>query len=246
MRENMDKLYILEEIRRTAKDNGGKPLGFNKFSTLTGIRESDWFGKYWTKWGDALIEAGYQPNKMMTAYNDEFIIKKLISLIRELRKFPVKGELKLKRSQDSDFPSIGVFRRVGKKAEIARKIIDYCSAREGFEDVIEICKPISKSLSRVQEPTESTRFDDEEFGEVYLMKSGKYHKIGRSNAAGRREYEISLQLPEKPTLIHIIKTDDPVGIEAYWHKRFGNRRKRGEWFELSPEDVKVFKRRTFM
>jgi hypothetical protein len=28
------------------------------------------------------------------------------------------------------------------------------------------------------------------FGFVYLMKSGKHYKIGRSNAVGRREYEL--------------------------------------------------------
>ena len=40
-------------------------------------------------------------------------------------------------------------------------------------------------------------------GFVSLMKSGKYHKIGRSNSAGRREYELGIQLPElcsQPTL----------------------------------------------
>lgn len=86
----------------------------------------------------------------------------------------------------------------------------------------------------------------DEFGYVYLLKSARYYKIGRSNAVGRRERELAIQLPERATVVHSIKTDDPVGIEFYWHRRFEERRKNGEWFELTPQDVAAFKRRKFM
>lgn len=79
------------------------------------------------------------------------------------------------------------------------------------------------------------------------MKSGEFYKIGRSNAAGRREYEIGIQLPEKIKLVHEIRTDCPTTLEGYWHNRFAAKRKNGEWFDLDATDVRAFRsRKVFM
>ena len=239
----MNKEHILSEIRRTAKENGGKALGKMKFLQETGIKESDWYGKYWNRWSDAVEEAGLKPNKMQGAFEGNFLLEKFVELIRELGRYPVKGDLLMKARSDPDFPSQTTFQRFGSKPELATKCIEFCSGREGFEDVIYLCEEIAEKSTLTSEEDNT---EEVEFGYVYLMKSGKYYKIGRSKSVGRREYELAIQLPEKLNTIHVIKTDDPIGIELYWHQRFEDKRKHGEWFELKAADVSAFKRRKFM
>ncbi len=246
----MNKEHILKEIKRTASENGGKPLGRTRFENETGIKTSDWFGKYWAKWGDALTEAGFTANIFNEAYDENFLLEKLINIIQELKKFPSAGELKLKSYKDKSFPSLRTFEdRLGNKDEKVSKVIEYCKDREHLADVLEICLPLVKPEVENDsiDVTEDVSDDEDEiFGFVYLIKSGKFYKIGRSNSVGRREYELSIQLPEKPVVIHKIRTDDAAGIEAYWHRRFADKRKNGEWFELNASDIKAFQRRKFM
>jgi hypothetical protein len=123
-----------------------------------------------------------------------------------------------------------------------RKVREYCETHEGCDDVLRLCPD---ELVEKESPSRG-RPAPAEFGSVYLMKSGRYYKIGKTNAVGRRERELAIQLPEKASCVHQIRTDDPAGIEAYWHRRFAGKRKNGEWFELAAEDVVAFKRRRFM
>lgn len=244
MTVEVDRQYIVKEIRRTAEANGGEALGIARFEQESGIRRADWHGKFWARWGDALAEAGYRPNELQGAYEDSFIIEKLIEVIRDLGRYPVMSELRLRASEEPSFPSHNVFTRLGRKADLAAKVVEYCDSHPGFEDVRKLCEPLVRSSRSVK--SRQLKRQELEVGEVYLMKTGRYYKIGRSGSPARREYEVGLKLPDKPRVVHTIKTDDPVGIEAYWHQRFSDRRLRGEWFDLSPEDVAAFKRRKLM
>ena len=81
-------------------------------------------------------------------------------------------------------------------------------------------------------------------GFVYLLKhgTGRQFKVGRTNNPIRREGEIAIELPEKLEPIHVIETDDPAGVESYWHRRFADKRLKNEWFALTAQDVRAFKR----
>jgi hypothetical protein len=240
----MDKQHILDEIRRTAEANGGVPLGRQRFLAETGIRETDWSGRFWINWSDAVREAGYKPNAKQAAFDDDWVVEKLASLVRELNHYPIMAELRMRARKDPEFPSHNTFTRFGRKAQVASTLVSWCESTPGWEDVKAICAPLAL-LAEVQEAPEKGDAAAE-LGYVYLLKSGKYYKIGRSNAPGRREYELAIQLPEPVVRVHTIKTDDPGGIERYWHQRFSERRKNGEWFELRREDVSAFRRRKFM
>ena len=181
---------------------------------------------------------------MQTAYSQDVLFEKFIGLARELGRFPVGTEVRMKARSDDSFPWHNTFARFGSKQQFAAKILDYCKGRSGYDDIRALCTPIA-ATARDENANDET--DPEVvIGFVYLMKSGRHYKIGRSNAAGRRQYELAIQLPEKLSTVHSIRTDDPAGIEDYWHRRFADKRMNGEWFALTASDVKAFKHRKFM
>ena len=238
------KAYILQEIKRTAEENGGKPLGSHKFESETGIKRYDW-EKYWPRGlGDAVREAGYSPNQLQRPIDIAILLDKYAGLAHELGHLPVKAELRFKRRNDSTFPNDTAFRRFGTKLGLVEHLVKHCQSHAAYDDVVRLCEEyVSKTPKESANDSESR---EEVIGFVYLIKSGRFHKIGKSNSAGRREYELAIQLPEKAKRIHVIRTDDPGGIEEYWHKRFKEKRKNGEWFALDATDVAAFKRRKFM
>jgi len=246
------KQHILNEIKRTAEKNGGKPLGKGSFFNETGIRESDWSGKRWNNWngwGNAQEEAGYTRNRLQGAYDQDFLIQSLIALIRELSNFPLETELRREAARNKNFPATVTFRkRLGNKNEKIKKVLAFCRQNpDEYQDILEICEPlIVETVSDEDDFSGFKEKENESFGFVYLMKSGKHYKIGRTNSLDRRQYEIGMQLPEKIEPVHSIRTDDPSGIEAYWHNRFKEKHLNGEWFNLTASDVRIFKKRKFM
>jgi len=238
----MDKQDIINEIQRTAKANGGVALGWRRFEEETGIRYYDWYGHFWSRWGDAVREAGFEPNRMSEAYDDQLLLEKLAQLTRSLGRVPTNADLLFATRNDSTLPSEKVFRRLGSKPERASRVMAFCDANPGNEDVSALWRHVAASVqSREADGADSV---PPAVGYVYLLKHGsrREYKIGRTNNPLRREGEVGIELPERLQPVHYIKTDDPAGVEYYWHTRFAAKRKEGEWFALTAEDVRAFKR----
>jgi hypothetical protein len=230
---------IVEAIQRAASENGGKPLGRERFTRRTGISDYE-IGRYWSTWGAASLEAGFEPNALNAArLSDDELLRALAGLARDLGHFPTARDRRIRRTSDPGFPSPNVFEnRLGSRQGTLRRLVDFSRENPEFKDVDQMCAPLVVD----EGSSEITSGDAAPLGFVYLIRMDKWHKIGCTTDVLRRTGEIRLTLPAKETLVHEIRTDDPYGVERYWHRRFADCRAKGEWFELTAADVRAFKR----
>ena len=96
-------------------------------------------------------------------------------------------------------PNKKVFSRYGTKDKFIAKVLEYCKGKNGYNDIVAFCEPILEDFNEEKILDDS---DTAQIGEVYLFKSGRYYKIGKTNDTVRRGSELRIQLPEKCTLIH--------------------------------------------
>ena len=197
---------------------------------------SEWYGKHFRSWGDALLEAGYNPNKKQRKLPSEQVLRKYAEAVRYFGRIPTEIDIRMYTRSRPDVPGHSTFRNhFGNKSGLVAALAKWVRENKEFSDLVALL-PESKHHEAPVQVTE---------GFVYLLKSGNHYKIGRSDQLERRVKQISVSLPEAVTLEHSIRTDDPAGIEAYWHRRFAEKRAKGEWFRLSPGDVRAFKRRKY-
>lgn len=222
---------IISKIQEMAT-NGAAP-GQSAFMRATGIKKSNWCGVYWARWGDAVIEAGFVPNKINQKFNDDGMLTPLIDACRHFGRVPSAMDLRIYR-RTNKMPNHSTYiAHFGSVANAYLRLREWTHKRDDCNDIVLMLNGV---LTGHTKKTTAKGF-------VYLIKSGGFYKIGRSDNVERRIKEIRVSLPEEAAIVHIISTDDASGIEAYWHNRFGDRRANGEWFKLTSDDVASFKRR---
>lgn len=227
---------ILAEIRRLSSETGSAP-GIAKFCAATGISQSRILGAYWARWSDALAEAGLPANGLQGKFDRDELLAGLAKFIRSCGRYPSNRDLRLAKRQGKDVANEKVYAtHFGGAEGLKEALRAFCEKDEQFFDVLSL---IPASEQAVETSTSNSD------GHVYLLKNALHYKIGRTDNLERRFREISVLLPDATELVHSIATDDPVGIEEYWHKRFSDRRVRGEWFKLTRDDVRAFRRRKF-
>ena len=156
---------------------------------------------------------------------------------RHFGRIPAQIDLRMYARNHAGFPSHRTFwSHFGSKDGLMEAFSAFVHRTPGQDD-LRILLPATKP--------ERSRATPRADGSVYLLKSGAHYKIGRSDEIEKRVKQITVAMPESVMLVHAIQTDDPPGIEAYWHRRFVDKRANGEWFKLSVDDIRAFKRRKF-
>lgn len=78
---------------------------------------------------------------------------------------------------------------------------------------------------------------------IYLLKSGKYYKIGATDEIEIRLSALQMGNPFLIKLIDCVYVDDGLQEERALHSLFAEKRIRGEWFCLSPKEVEEARKR---
>lgn len=111
--------------------------------------------------------------------------------------------------------------------------------RDSFESIEDFEQ--AEALGRIEKPKKQSPGKIPKAGFVYLIKGGKFYKIGLTTGKlPVRHKQIGTKLPFKSEIVHAIATSDVKGLERHWHNHFVHKRGEGEWFNLSTEDVMEF------
>lgn len=229
--------FILAEIGRLAQTRNGQPPGEVQFRTDTGISPARW-RKYWPRWSAAVLEAGFTPNAASQRLAGGEVLGALAEVVRRHGRLPTEAEISLARTADPSIPGRTTLRRhFPRKSDLVQALTAWAAEDVGRADVGAVLPALS-DVARGQP-------DQGRNGFVYLLKCGPDYKIGRTGNLERRIKAIGVAMPERLELVHSIRTDDPPGIEVYWHRRFAEKRRNGEWFKLLAADVAAFRRRHY-
>ena len=77
-------------------------------------------------------------------------------------------------------------------------------------------------------------------GTVYVIQDADvtgWYKIGKTTKPSERIAHFDTMLPFEVRLVHIISSKNCDAVEAVLHRRFADKRQRGEWFALEGADI---------
>lgn len=96
----------------------------------------------------------------------------------------------------------------------------------------DVCEPPTRNINPPYE------MEPPHPGFIYFLRADNgLYKIGKTKVLDRRIKQLGIKLPYKLELIHAVGTDEMHYIEKDYHRRYAQKRIRGEWFALTDEDI---------
>ena len=179
-------------------------------------------------------EAGLKPNTKNPRLSDEVLLSEFAVLTANLGRVPTNPEMRQYRKSGGRIAAENTYwKHFCRKTDLLRRLKMW--AEESPERA-----HVAKLLPDAPDDEPELPRDS---GAVYLLRWGQIFKIGCSRNPDHRTTVIARGMPRSTRLVHVIATDDPYGVEAYWHRRFADRRIGGEWFRLSADEVAAFRAR---
>lgn len=227
---------IIVQLKAAVDRNGGQPPSLRSFFQAAGLNQRDLVRAGWPTYGALLKSQGFEPAKMKRGYTNEEVFRPLAELAVRLGHFPTQNEREVERHRNPVFPSSEAYIRRGRGAMLEHALRAWCDGTNSFPDLVPKLKQ-GAATAQVSGPIVK--------GYVYMLRdgnSGKRVKVGKESVEGARQAAAATWL-ENPKAIHRIATDDPEGVERYWHERFKKEGKHvvRELFDLLPSDIAAFK-----
>jgi hypothetical protein len=80
-------------------------------------------------------------------------------------------------------------------------------------------------------------------GFVYVIQCGESFKIGLTNNPTKRLRVLSVKAPFPLTVHLLIPTNNMEALEGELHTFFAHKHRRGEWFDLTEEDIEILRQK---
>lgn len=230
----MTREQILDAYKAFAARTKGAPPGKRQFlKAYPELNDHVFRSGFWRSWKAFQLDAGIAPNAKVQRLPDRPILEGLARLTRKLGRVPTTDDIAFARKSDNTIPSEATVRkRAPTDAARAALLQEFCASSAEWADVLGLIKP-ALQVAAARPNTQHAV--------VYLMQHGKRFKVGKSVDLDERLRNAKTWITDARYLWYI-ETDDPFGVEKYWHGRFKAKSLGGEWFRLSNDDVAAFKK----
>jgi hypothetical protein len=180
---------IVELIKKMAASKGGN-VGMNAFIRESGVKDHE-LGLHGT-WNELKREAGLETRNFLEPRTElASLLPPFARIVAQGGVWPTQDRLRRERTRDASFPSLKLYRAALRHPDFYNQLLAYCRGQDELADVI----PIVLARQTSAEHNAVSSSDASVAGYVYMMRSARAYKIGRTNSPSRRHREVRLELP---------------------------------------------------